>query len=263
MSVKQAFRPDNTPMASFYLSNILGTLLVPPGMFLLLFLAVWLVPWRWLKRTILWTIVVSLYLLSTAWCAGWLQKSLEIAPPLSLDSLPKADAIVVLGAGRHVNMPEYGSDTVNELALERLRYASYLYKATGLPILVTGGMPGGGCQTEGELMKEVLENDFNVPVAYAETGALTTWDNAENSAPILKKAGIQRILLVTHASDERRAAMVFERQGLDVIPAGTGFASVNIDNPFDFLPSIRSLAQSTWALHEWLGLLWYKLRTVL
>jgi len=250
-------------MLSFYISNILGTLLVPPGMFLLMLLASWLVPWRWLKRTFLWATFIGLYLLSTAWCAGWLQKSLESAPPLSLNSLPKADAIVVLGAGRHVDMPEYGSDTVNELALERLRYAARLYKATGLPILVTGGMPGGGCQPEGELMKDVLENDFSVPVAYSENGALTTWDNAANSAPILKQAGIQRIFLVTHASDERRAAMVFQQQGLDVIPAGTGFSHVNVDNPFVFMPSMRSLSESTWALHEWLGLLWYKLRILL
>lgn len=249
-------------MTSFYLSSLLGTLLVPPGLFLLLLLAAWLAPWRWFKRACLGGTFLGLYLLSTAWCAGWLLKSLEIAPPLSLAALPRAEAIVVLGAGRHIDMPEYGGDTVNELTLERLRYAAYLYKASGLPILVTGGMPGGGSRSEGELMKEVLENDFYVPVAYAETEALTTWDNAANSAPILKQAGIQRIFLVTHASDERRAAMVFQRQGLEVIPAGTGFASVNIDSAFDFLPSMRSLFESTWALHEWLGLLWYKLRTL-
>jgi uncharacterized SAM-binding protein YcdF (DUF218 family) len=250
-------------MLSFYFSNILGTLLVPPGVFLLMLLAAWLVPWRWLKRTFLWATFIGLYLLSTAWCAGWLQKGLEIASPLSLDALPQADAIVVLGAGRHVDMPEYGSDTVNELALERLRYAAYLYKATGLPILVTGGMPGGGCQSEGELMKDVLENDFGVPVAYTETGALTTWDNAANSVPILQKVGIKRIFLITHAVDLRRATWAFQQHGLDVIPAGTRFAHVSVDNPFIFMPSMRSLSESTWALHEWLGLLWYKLRTVL
>ncbi|MGA7179162.1 MAG: YdcF family protein [Thiobacillaceae bacterium] len=250
-------------MLIFYLSNILGTLLVPPGVFLLMLLAAWLVPWTWLKRTLLWATFISLYLLSTAWCAGWLQKSLAIAPPLSLDALPHADAIVVLGGGRHVDMPEYGSDTVNELTLERLRYAAYLYKATELPILVTGGMPGGGHRSEGELMKDVLKNDFSVPVAYVETGALTTWDNAANSAPMLKRARIKRIFLVTHASDLRRAIWAFRRQGLEVIPAGTGFARVSIDSPLIFLPTVRSLAESTWALHEWLGLVWYKLRTVL
>ena len=144
-------------MAGFYIPNVLGTLLLPPGTFLLLLLAAWLSPWAWLKRTLLGITFFGLYLLSTAWCAGWLQKSLEIAPPLSLSVLPPADAIVVLGAGRHVDMPEYGSDTVNELTLERLRYAARLYKARHLPILVAGGMPGGGTQPEGTLMKAVLE----------------------------------------------------------------------------------------------------------
>lgn len=248
-------------MSSFYLSSILGTLLLPPGTFLLLLLAAWFSPWAWLKRTFLGLCFFGLYLLSTAWCAGWLQKSLEIAPPLTLSALPRADAIVVLGAGRHMDMPEYGGqDTVNELTLERLRYAARLYKATRLPILVAGGMPGGGSQPEGKLMKEVLSNDYGIPVTWTESQSLTTWENAVNSGPLLKRAGIRRIFLVTHASDLRRAVAVFRKQGLQVVPAGTRFAQVHIDNPWIFLPDARSLTESTWALHEWLGIVWYKLR---
>ena len=247
-------------MAGFHLTSILGTLLLPPGTFLLLLMAAWLSPWRVLKRTLLGPCFFGLYLLSTAWCAGWLLKSLEVAPPLSLSGLPKADAIVVLGAGRRLDAPEYGGDTVNDLTLERLRYTAQLYKAGHLPILVTGGMPGGGNRPEGELMKEVLERDYRIPVAWTENRALTTWDNAANSAPILKRAGVKRIFLVNHASDLRRAVRVFSQQGLQVIPAGTHFARVTLDDPLIFLPEARSLAESSWALHEWLGLVWYKLR---
>lgn len=250
-------------MGSFYFSRVLGTLLLPPGTFLLLLLAAWLSPWRWLKRTLVGLCFFGLYLLSTAWCAGWLQKSLEIAPPLALSAVPRADAIVVLGAGRHLDMPEYGSDTVNELTLERLRYAAQLYRVKRLPILVAGGMPGGGSQSEAKLMREVLENDYSIPVAWTETDSLTTWENAANSAPVLRRAGVKRILLVTHAGDLRRAAAVFRQQGLQVIPAGTRFARVQLDNPLIFLPDAQSLVESTWALHEWLGLAWYKLRSFL
>ncbi len=250
-------------MTNFYLSHVLGTLLLPPGTFLLLLLAAWVSPWRWLKRIFLGLSFFGLYLLSTAWCAGWLQKSLEIAPPLSLSDLPSADAIVVLGGGRHVDMPEYGGDTVNELTLERLRYAAQLYKSKHLPILVTGGAPGGGTEPEGTLMKEVLERDYGIPVTWTETNSLTTWENAVKAAPILKRAKIKRILLVTHASDLRRAVPLFRQQGLQVIPAGTRFARVRIDDPLIFLPDARSLTESTWALHEWLGLVWYRLRSFL
>jgi uncharacterized SAM-binding protein YcdF (DUF218 family) len=121
-------------------------------------------------------------------------------------------------------------------------------------------MPGGGSQTEGELMRQTLEHDFNVPVAYVETRSLTTWDNAINTAAMLRHTGIRKILLVTHACDERRAALVFRRQGFDVIPAATVFAGIEPGDPYEYLPSMHSLLGSTWALHEWLGLLWYKLR---
>ena len=52
-------------MTSFYLSNILGTLLLPPGTFLILLLAAWFSPWRWIKRTLLGLSFFGLYLLST------------------------------------------------------------------------------------------------------------------------------------------------------------------------------------------------------
>lgn len=250
-------------MASLYLTNILASALLPP------FLLAWtpllgLVLLRKLPvlgRAIIVFSAVALILLSTPWVSGLLQKSLEISQPLDLARLPPADAIVLLGGGRRTDAAEYGGDTVNALTLERLRYAARLQRASGLPLLVAGGMPGGGSRPEGSIMEEILENEFRVRVRWVEDSSLTTWDNARLSAPRLREAGVEHIFLVSHAWHLRRAAVEFERQGLRVIPAGTQFASTEFDSPLSLLPSALGLRDSYFALHEWLGILWYKLRT--
>jgi uncharacterized SAM-binding protein YcdF (DUF218 family) len=60
-----------------------------------------------------------------------------------------------------------------------------------------------------------------------------------------------------------RAQIAFEHQGLVFIPAPTRFASVRSKQSsgdfFDYLPQARALLKSHYALHELLGMLWYKL----
>ena len=204
----------------------------------------------------------ALYAFSTPWIGGLLQKSLETSTPVSLDALGAADAIVVIGAGRRKAASEYGGDTLNGTSLERLRYAAYLHRASGLPVLVSGGKPDGGTLGEGSIMAHILQSEYGFSPHWVEDASLTTWDNARLSAPLLKNAGVQRILLVTHAWHLRRAAPLFQSRGLSVIPAGTRFSSTRMDSIFDLVPTPSGLRDSTYALHEWLGILWYKLRTI-
>jgi uncharacterized SAM-binding protein YcdF (DUF218 family) len=156
---------------------------------------------------------------------------------------------------------EYGNDTLSGISLERLRYAAFLHRTSGLPILVTGGKPGGGTLAEGQIMQHILHSEYGIPTRWVEDAALTTWDNARLSAPLLHKSGVQRIALVTHAWHLRRAVPLFEAQGLGVVPAGIQFSSTRVDDIFDLLPTPAGLRDSAFALHEWLGILWYKLRS--
>jgi uncharacterized SAM-binding protein YcdF (DUF218 family) len=204
---------------------------------------------------------VALYLLATPWVGGLLLKSLEISRPIDLSAPPAADAIVVLGGGRRKDAAEYGGDTPNSLTFDRLRYAARLYRATQLPVLVTGGKPGGGTRAEGVLMRDALIQELGTPVRWVESAAITTWDNARLSAHLLQGDGVKRIYLVSHAWHLRRAVPCFEAQGFAVIPAGTQFAQTRLDTPLALLPTAMGLRDSSFALHEWLGILWYRIRT--
>ena len=250
-------------MIAWLATNLVAAALLPP-LLLVILLAAGLIVHRRRPRLAMSLILLSttaLYALSTPWVGGLMLKTLEISTPIDPTALRKADAIVVLGGGRRVASAEYGSDTLNGISLERLRYAAFLHRASGLPILATGGKPGGGSLSEGHIMKSILQSEYNLPTRWVEDAALTTWDNARLSAPQLKQAGAQRIVLVTHAWHLRRAVPLFESQGLSIIPAGIQFSSTRIDSIIDLLPTPAGLRDSTFALHEWLGILWYKLRS--
>jgi len=250
-------------MTAWLATNLIALALLPPLSLVILLVAGLIVHRRHprLAMSLILLSTAALYALSTPWVGGLLQKSLEISTPISASQLQAAEAIVVLGGGRRLNAAEYGSDTLNGLSLERLRYAAFLHRGSGLPILVTGGKPGGGALSEGRIMQHILQNEYGISPQWVEDAALTTWDNARLSARLLRSAGVRHIVLVTHAWHLRRAVPLFEAQGLSVIPAGIQFSSTRLDSILDVLPTPAGLSDSTFALHEWLGILWYKLRS--
>lgn len=243
---------------SWLFTNLLAAVLLPPLNGLLLILAgVFL--WRRFSRLARGMVVVGtllLWVLAMPVVGNALLRTLE-GEPLAAADLKQAQAIVVLGGGRYRDAPEYGADTVGEPTLLRLRYAAKLQRESGLPILLSGGKPEGGQLSEAETMRHALMQDFGVPVRWIEDASDNTHENAAHSARMLKADGVQRILLVTHAWHMPRAASSFSGTGLTVIPAGIDFHRQAV-TPLDFLP--RDYGRSRHAFHEWIGLVWYRIR---
>lgn len=171
---------------------------------------------------------------------------------------PDAGAIVILGGGLDTDAPEYGGDTISDQTLVRTRYGATLARRYHLPVLVTGGQTPNTNATEASLMATVLRDEFGVETRWQESNSLDTAANAAHSAPMLKAAGITRVVLVTQAFHMPRAKLLFEQAGLEVIAAPTGF----ISHPgadwllIDFLPHGKALRNTYRAQHEWLGLAW-------
>lgn len=205
---------------------------------------------------------LALYLLSTAWFAAVLAGIVETSPALAMTAAAAArpQAIVVLGGGTYRTAPEYqGSDTVSRLTLERLRYAARLQRALRVPLAVSGGMPGDLETPEASLMRDVLVNDFRVPVRWIEYRSHDTFENARYTHELLQ---VEQVVLVTHALHMARAREAFETAGFTVLPAPLGFVARGEAGPvaIDFLPTMKALRESHYALYELVGLWWYRLR---
>jgi uncharacterized SAM-binding protein YcdF (DUF218 family) len=215
-----------------------------------------------LGRGLAWTGLTVLFLLAWSPVSMLLTRAIEIAEPLDLSRAGDAQAIVVLGGGLRRRAAEYGGDTLGTLSLERVRYGAWVARRTGLPVLVTGGVVFAG-RPEAEVMSEALEAEFGVPVRWKEGRSRDTHQNAVFSAKLLKEAGVEKIVLVAHAVDMRRARREFARAGFEVIPAPTRISEGwRLDHPLQLLPNAGALEGSYLATYEilgnlasWLGLL--------
>ena len=243
---------------------ILETLCFPPGLNITIAAIglILLIRWRRVAMMLLLGDFILLYLLSLPSTAMVLMSVLQPYPPLNPNDLNKAQAIVVLGAGRYSDAPEYGGDTVSQFELVRLRYGVHLYRLSHLPLVLVGGISNTekGKTPESLLMKKSAEEDFNVPVMWTEERSRTTAENAANVAALLRQHDIHRIILVTHAWHMPRAMEAFQHNGIQAIPAPTGYTLNSESNLiYLWLPSARAMYEVSLACHEFVGLFWYRL----
>ncbi len=246
-----------------FLTHLLERLLLlPDGPILLT--AAGLLLWR--TRGIAWVAALGLgllYLAALPVTTRLLWAWLAVPPPLDpATARHRAEAIVILGATRYSRAPEYGGrDNLAGLGLERVRYGAWLQRRTGLPILVSGrGWRAPGERSEAAIMADILEHEFHVPVAWKEERSRSTYENALYSSRLLRRLGIGRIVLVTHAYHMPRAREAFEAMGLTVVPAPTVYFQTFSEYAiFDWLPEMRALRRNRLLVHEIVGLIWYRL----
>jgi uncharacterized SAM-binding protein YcdF (DUF218 family) len=198
--------------------------------------------------------LLLLWLLATPAVSDELLRATESYPPLDLEHVPPAQAIVILAGGVRLAAPEYGGSAPNFATLQRLTYGALLARRTQLPVLVSGN------GKEAAAMRDSLQRDFEVETRWVEDRSWDTRGNAELSAAILKGAGVNTILLVTSASHMYRAAAYFRAQGLTVVPAPSGFWTQEDFSLRHWVPSIEALWRSQTALYEDLGNLMVKVQ---
>jgi uncharacterized SAM-binding protein YcdF (DUF218 family) len=232
------------------LKTLLKNLLLPPaGPLLLAALGVLLIKRRpALARACLILGIASLWLLSTPMISYALARLAEHYPPMDPSRAANAQAIVILGGGgQRAFAPEYGGAAAGPILLERLTYGAYIARQTGLPVLVTGFW------IEAEAMRATLQRNFGIDARWCDNQAFDTFQNAHNSVRLLKADGVQRIILVTHATHMWRAANEFTEAGVEVIPAPVGVIADHEPGLLSYLPSADALLRSYSATNELVG----------
>jgi len=242
---------------AFLLKKILSALILPPTSLILLGLLGIYLSRKHPKfgRALAVLSLTTLLILSLPITGNALLRSLETAPSITEAQLKGIQAIVILGGGKNNNAPEYGGiDTVSKWTLERLRYGAQLQQETVKPILVTGGAPYGG-RPEADAMAEILKQSFHAKTVWVEDKSNDTTENAAYSAKILKQHGITNIALVSQAWHLPRAKTLFEKQGLTVTLAGTGYTTGENQTISQWLPDASALVKSSISIKEYLGAL--------
>ena len=202
---------------------------------------------------------LCLFVAATPVVATGLLSWIEAGLPPDTD-FSAAQAIVVLGGDIQHGNGRDRPDTLGVLSLERVVLAAQAYRRLHLPVAVSGGRVGRSRESEGALMREALERDFAVPVAWNEDQSRTTWQNALFTARLLRKAQVATVIVVTQAWHLPRALWSFERAGIKALPWPAPRTNRRYRRFDAYLPSIDALHKTTFALHELIGLAYYRLR---
>jgi len=253
-------------MNTLLLSKVLTQLILPPGGLIVLIAVGLLFHRRRWGLALLWLSLACFWLLSTEPVRDALTRPLEFRDaPLNMAKIPENGvAIVLLGGGVYARAPEYGDkDELRSFAMMRAIYAAKIARQTGFSVFASGGkVLSHETEAEGSVMRRWLLR-FGVSAAqvHAEVAADNTWQNAVYIRRMLQSQGIDKVLLVTSAWHMPRARWCFEQQGLYVIAAPTDY--LTDQEAYDlrsYVPHWGVLADSARALHEYLGLFWYRLR---
>jgi uncharacterized SAM-binding protein YcdF (DUF218 family) len=244
-----------------FLSKVFTYLILPPGCFIfILFLVFIFIPKK--KKIFPLLSLLILYLLSIQPFSDLLLKPLENAyPPLSSEF--KKDwpqAVVILGGGIIQASPEAGAgkDALTSDAMKRVVYAYSLRDTFKVPFIFSGGKTFEYGQEPEAFTASRLFVSLGLPFErlVLESRSRNTWENAKETAIY----GFEKIVLITSAYHVKRSVYCFNRQGISVIAAPTDYKCDRGRkyNFFSFMPTITSLNNSYLALHEYIGLLIYK-----
>jgi uncharacterized SAM-binding protein YcdF (DUF218 family) len=210
--------------------------------------------------------VVTLWLVSCNAVAIWLSQNLLLpvqaipadnAAPALKDQ--RVQAVVVLGGGVQAQAPEWGAAQPTTLTAQRLHYGAWLARQGNLPLAFAGGVAwanaGQQNPTEADAARRMLEQMQGPALRWVDDSSHDTFGSARVMRPVLQRAGIDRIALVTHAWHMPRSIKAFEQAGFKVISAPMGFI-VPVQRPLlEWLPSAHGLQASYLVLREWAGLI--------
>jgi uncharacterized SAM-binding protein YcdF (DUF218 family) len=211
-------------------------------------------------RFLAWFGLLGLLFLAMPAVSGFLLAALERDLPLTPSPDRPPQAIVILGGDTLGGTSQAPIVRLGPLSLERVRFGASLARRTGLPILVTGGRLEAYEPPVAVIMADNLVHDFQVPVQWIERGSRDTWENAHLSAIILREQGIKSVYLVTQAWHMRRAIVAFADTGITVTAAPPGLDRTGAPRAGDFVPEAGAWRTSYFAMHEWIGWIWYSLR---
>jgi uncharacterized SAM-binding protein YcdF (DUF218 family) len=244
----------------FYFKKIVAPFLLPVPLCLeILILGVVLLLFT--KRQKLGKAVVSigtglLLLFSFSPVSSYILASLEHSYPVLKGNEVRVKWIVVLGAGAFCDPDVPIGDRICEEGLYRLIEGVRLHQELPESKLIFTG------KSTAPKMAEMAAGICGVPVNEIMTFPEPR-DTEEESSAVKSIVKDDRLILVTSASHMPRAMVLFEKQGMHPLPAPAGFlVKKECADPFLPMPGPSALQQATVAFHEYLGLIWFKMRSL-
>jgi len=206
-------------------------------------------------RILLFASLALLWFESTLPCVCLLGLPLE-RPYLatqSVDTLPNADAIVLLGGGIGKSDKMVYPEMFD--GADRVWHAARLWKAGKAPVVLVSG-----CNDLESTVPLLLDLGVRREAIVVDNESRNTYENSRFTERMLNESGSahHKILLVTSAWHMPRASGNFSKTSLEVVPAACDFNTYNAFHGAKYFwdwiaPSADSMMRTNFLFKEWLG----------
>lgn len=249
----------------FVLSKLLWALLRPTAALILLSLAGLILTWigRGRLGAGLMTVgIVGLVAIVLLPVDAWVLRPLEERFP-QIPSPAHVDGVIVLGGALDQLLTEdRGIPSLNSAAERLTTFVAMARRYPDARLVFTGGagelFPGATVEADG--VRTLLESLGLSPSRVVfERASRTTYDNAVMSRALVEPHDGETWLLITSASHMPRAVGVFRQAGWEILAWPVGYKTYHTGEPWLSLNLGEKIAGFDWGVHEWIGLITYRL----
>ncbi len=227
-----------------------------PLVLLLIALAYLVMRNRQSSRALLAITAALLITLSSSWGSNWLLAPLEDQYPVNNQPIAHGCLVMVLGSGHDENANLTAVQQLSDTALARLTEGVHqLSLGHGCKLVVSGWSGGLSSRSHADVMFDAAVELGVSPKAIIKFPlAQDTIEEAQFMKWEVEDAPFR---LVTSASHMPRAMAIFTNAKLNAVAAPTDFSQ---RTSYWWRFDAQSLLSSQKAIHEYLGLLWFKLK---
>ena len=182
--------------------------------------------------------------------------------PPSQEVLAEVDIMVVLGGGVMSSGGFRKSPEASSTTYSRVFNGVKIFRQSGAKVLV---LSGAGGQRDGETNADVMK-DIAIALGIPESKITTegesrnTMEHAIELAKLFPPEEKMRIGIVTSALHMPRAVQAFRKKfpKNTIVPIPVGYICSPLKYSFkNLIPHSDSFSTSSYAIHEWIGMLWY------
>jgi uncharacterized SAM-binding protein YcdF (DUF218 family) len=249
-----------------YLYKVFSMLVLPMGLLMLLLVVVYGLVRKDIKKwhRYLLVVIIIIGFMSSTFLGEFIfvrpleKRAVELVPE-------QVDMIIVLSGGAPLGVN--GELALGQSTLQRLYKGFQLQQATHAPIIVTGQDFKAEIDQSmaASMSKTLIEWGVDPNKIIVEDQAVNTWQNATYSIEMMDKLNdVQVVAIVTSATHMARSIACFES-----VDSNQTYEFINV--PCDFLyepqhatsflqwlPSADAMSNVQSAIHEYIGILWYK-----
>ena len=238
------------------MASIIGALLVPSGLAYFLFVLGLLACWRW--RRLSWSLLAVSGAITLVCSSGKVAAALLI--PLEYEDPALHNTHAYPNVNHIVVLTGYAADDPEMPLTGRLHYASGFRVMMALDLqrqCASCNVIVSGDPITAKVMGEALVS-LGLPKErlILETASDNTAASAANLQPVLRGP----FFLVTSAGHMRRSVAVLKAKGLQPIPVPTDYQGPKDWRDAELRPSPQSLFAADLAMHEYIGMVWYRLK---